>query len=72
MMYFIHYAIILVWYIPTLTLNDHCNISLSTITLMLQYTGMEVFDQSCQCRINCTISDIGYLRNTRYPISDNS
>ncbi len=38
--------LLLVWYIPTLTLIDHCNISLSTIKPMLQHTGMEVFDQS--------------------------
>ncbi len=49
---------------------DHCNISLSTITPMLQHTGMEVFDDSNQCRISYTITDIGYLKiqDTRYPI----
>ncbi len=30
-----------------LTSIDHCNISLSTITSMVQHTGMEVFDQFC-------------------------
>ncbi len=34
-----------------LTLIDHSNISLSNVTPMLQHTGMEVFDQSSQCRI---------------------
>ncbi len=29
--------LLLVWYIPTLTSIDHCNISLSTITPMLQH-----------------------------------
>ncbi len=55
--------LLLVWSIHTLTLIDHCNIRLSIITPMLQHTCM-VFDQSGQCKINCTMSEIGHLRNT--------
>ncbi len=55
-MSFIHYAIIITM---VQTSIDHCNIRLSTITPMLQHTGMKVFDQTNQCRINCAISDIG-------------
>ncbi len=51
---------------------DHCNICLSTITQMLQHTGMEVFVHFSQCRISYTISDIRYLKNTWYPLSDTS
>ncbi len=29
--------LLLAWYIPTLALIDHCNISLTSITPMLQY-----------------------------------
>ncbi len=51
---------LLVWYITVaiLTSIDHCNISLSTITLMLQHTGMEVFDQ--YCRMQNQLYNIGY------------
>ncbi len=51
-----------------LTSIHHCNICLSTITPMLQHTGMEVFDHSSQSRISYTISDIGYHK--KYPIPD--
>ncbi len=68
-MYFIHYAIIIKYdTFTTLTSIDHCNISLSTITPMLQHTGMEVFDQSSQCRISCTIPGTLEIPDTRYPI----
>ncbi len=50
-----------------LTSIDHCNISLSTITPMLQHTAIEEFDHSSQCRISYTISDIRYLKP---PLSD--
>ncbi len=43
---------------------DHCNLSLSTITLILQHTGMEGFHHSGKCRISYTITEIGYLKNT--------
>ncbi len=32
-----------------LTSIYHCNINLSTITPMLQHTGIEIFDHSSQC-----------------------
>ncbi len=51
-----------------LTPIDHCNIRLSTITPLLQHNGMEVFDQSNQCRISYILLDIGYLKNIRYMI----
>ncbi len=38
-----------------LTSIDYRNISLSTITRMLQHTGKEVFDHSSQLRISRTI-----------------
>ncbi len=38
--------LLLVWYIPILTSIDYYNISLSTITPMLQHTGMEANAES--------------------------
>ncbi len=57
----VHIQLLLVCYRPTLTSINHCNL---TFTSTLQHTGMEVFDESRQGGINCTISDIRYLRNT--------
>ncbi len=47
---------------------DHCNISLSTITPMLQQTGMEIVEHSSQCRISYAISGTLKISDTRYLI----
>ncbi len=54
--------LLIVWCIPTLTSIDHYNVSLSTVTPMLQHISLEVFDYSSQCKDNHIISDIGYLK----------
>ncbi len=45
---------------------DHCNISLSTISPMLQHNGMEVFDHSGQCSVGYLVSF--KIPDTRYLI----